>query len=136
MLHFYHKYAIIYRKGVKVNTQFCGTSLEEERSWQDLEYCDYLTWENLSDKYYNHGFNYNFTIYTFKKGRVVSFFNFSLFNKITWDIFEWKNEPLDLVVAYEYKKFTPSLEEIYKWHDADKAIQYLEERKRITNTGN
>jgi hypothetical protein len=51
------------------------------------------------------------------------------FKKDFRDVKEWKTK-LDIMVKVEYKDISSSmsLEDILKWHDAEKAIQYLNER--------
>ena len=65
----------------------------------------------------------------FKKGRLVSFFDGNPFKKDFRDIKEWKTK-LNITVKVEYTDITHlmSIDEVLKWYDAEKAIQFLNER--------
>ena len=87
-----------------------------------------VTWDNLSDVYQSYALLCPFNIWHFKKGRRISFWDCSLFDKNTWDIKEWKTSSTGIVVetSYEEDKYVP-LKEIMNF-DADLALQYLVER--------
>lgn len=127
-MEFYRVVVETINKGHCIGTS-CGTSLLEE---EPKDFCEKITWENLANQYSKYGIDLSFGIWNLKKGRVVSFFT----NKVTpffykeWekDIKEWK-EPLDITLKVTYKKCTNmSIEEVLKWHDMEKAIQYLKEK--------
>lgn len=89
---------------------------------------DILTWKNVEEYYNKNGLSCNFNIWHFKKGRVVSFFLDRFFpRKDERDIKEWKEE-LNIKIVTTYREFSPSIAEVLKWHDAEKAIAYLNER--------
>ena len=125
MLEFYHVISIIKHNNIEIGYRDGGDTLVEElnQTTKTIE----LTWNNLEEKYYKYGIFCNFNYWTFKKGRLISFFNFSFFNKNTWDIKEWKN-PLNITLTIEYHKYNPSIDEVLKWHEQEKAIKYLKER--------
>lgn len=89
----------------------------------------YLNWENLEKYYSEDGFFYPFEIWNFKKGRRISFWSGHLFprNKDERDVKEWREE-LNVRIEVTYKKFKPSIEDVLKWHNVDKAIAYLNEK--------
>jgi hypothetical protein len=87
-----------------------------------------VTWDNLNDIRQKFGLALPFNIWNYKKGRVISFFNASLFNRKTWDIKEWKESDLDLCLQITYIKAHPCIDDILKWHNQEQAIQYLKER--------
>jgi len=92
------------------------------------EYSQNITnWNTLSEYYKNNGLWLPFTLYDTKRGRRICFFEPRIFNKNTWDIKEWKQKELDIKITYYYTKINPSLDEIYKWKDAEKAHRYLKE---------
>ena len=124
-MEFYRVIVETFNDGHCVGTS-CGTSLLEE---EPKDFSEKITWDNLAEKYTQYGINLYFNVWNFKKGRVVSFFNNKFFPKpYEKDVKEWKN-PLDIVVKVTYKKYTTmSIEEVLKWHDIEKAIQYLKER--------
>jgi len=127
MLQFYHQYLTTYRNGELMQTVHSLILIEEEKE-SSHNYSFNLTWDNLDNFYHDFGFHLPFNIWNFDKGRVISFFNSSLFDSNTWDIKEWKTKDLNIVIKFSTKKATVSLAEILKWHDSDKAIQYLKER--------
>ena len=118
MLKFYKcKVETYYNKEFKgSNVCFCLTENEMQ------SFTESLTWENLSEKYSHNGSQYFFNIWNRKKGRQVEFFDWGYTS-----IKEWKEE-LNIKIQYTYTEFTPSIDFILKWHDGDKAIQYLKER--------
>lgn len=67
----------------------------------------------------------------FKKGRVVSFFSDKLFPAIGdfADIKEWKHKNLNITIAYEYKEYMPTLNEVFDWYDSNISIQWLKEHE-------
>ena len=113
------------------NDKFMGgdstTILIDEDSAPDLNCSTNLDWENLDFVYPTCGLMLPFNIWNTKKGRIVSFFNCSLFDRNTWDIKEWKT-PLNITIKSSTRKRNMSIAEVLKWHDADKAIQYLKEK--------
>lgn len=122
---FYNCYATTYHNGVEIITKNYGTILTDDIPENKT---DKLTWENLNEYYYQNGLALPFNVWNCKKGRMVSFFNSSFFNKNKRDIKEWKT-PLNIIVTYEYiEKPNVSIDYVLKWHDIDKAIQYLNER--------
>lgn len=89
---------------------------------------DILTWDNVEEYYNKDSLSCKFNIWHFKKGRVVSFFLDRFFpRKDERDIKEWKEE-LNIKIVTTYREFNPSIAEVLKWHDAEKAIAYLNER--------
>lgn len=122
---FYDHYATIYHNGVEITTHKCGTVLTDDIPENKT---DELTWDNLNEYHYHNGLAYSFNVWNRKKGRLVSFWNGSFFNKDTRDIKEWKS-PLNITVKHKYtEKLGVSIDYVLKWYDADKAIQYLNER--------
>jgi len=122
---FYNHYAITYHNGVEVAHTACGTGLADDIP---ENHTDELTWDNLDEYCYDNGLALPFNVWKCKKGRFVSFFDGSLFNKNKRDVKEWKT-PLNITVKHEYREKTGvSIDYVLKWYDADKAIQYLNER--------
>lgn len=113
------------------NDKFMGsdgtTILIEEDSAPDLNCSTDLNWENLDFVYPTCGMMLPFSIYHRKKGRLISWYDCSLFNRNTWDIKEWK-APLNITIKSSTRKRNMSIAEVLKWHDMDKAIQYLKEK--------
>ena len=120
MLKFYRHYTTIYRNGKELGRQFGGTGLIDSIPENTV---DTLEWDNLNEYYQKCGLSLPFSVYTSKKGRLVSFFS----DIIHHDLKEWR-EPLNLTVKHEYVETTVSIEYVLNWHDGDKAIQYLLER--------
>lgn len=126
MLKYYNTYVKTYRKDELMGTSSYNIIAEEGSLIKEKEIK--VTWDNLSDIYKTWAFHLPFALYEFKKGRVISFFNFDFFKKITWDIKEWKYPDLDLTIKLETEEEEISISKILKWHNADEAIQYLTER--------
>lgn len=122
---FYDHYATTYHNGVEITTYKVGTGLADDIPENTT---DELTWDNLRDYYYRNGLACAFNVWTRKKGRLVSFWGGSFFNKDTRDIKEWKS-PLNITIKHRYiEEPNVSIDYVLKWHDADQAIQYLNER--------
>ena len=86
-----------------------------------------LNWDNIAQFYKSHSLKCNFNLWESKKGKSISFFDFNIFKKETWDIKEWKND-LNLLVVWEYEEYKPTIDSILKYYDSEKAIKYLKER--------
>ena len=86
-----------------------------------------LNWDNITQFYKSHSLKCNFNLWESKKGKLISFFDFNIFKKETWDIKEWKND-LNLLVVWEYEEYKPTIDSILKYYDSEKAIKYLKER--------
>lgn len=104
-----------------------STILIDESEAPDFDCVTDLDWENLDFVYPACGLMLPFNIWNTKKGRLVSWFHCSLFDRNTWDIKEWKT-PLNITIKSSTRKKNMSIAEVLKWHDADKAIQYLKEK--------
>lgn len=131
MLKFYNCYATTYHNETKIGTCYCGRYLVEEGTKQN--FIDYLTWENLKEKYYKNGCTYSFNYWNMRRGKLISFFNVDIFkiikNKNYRDIKEWKEKELNIKIEYIFKEDNyKSLEDILKWPDIEKATQYLKEK--------
>ena len=129
MLKFYECFVTTYHNGKEVGENYGGRCLVEEGKVQD--HTEKLTWDNLEEKYEKNGNVYAFTIFNFKKGRLISFFTdgFLDFLKNHRDVKEWKEKEIDIEIKYEYKETDcVSISEVLEWTDIEKAIQYLKER--------
>ncbi len=127
-MEFYNVITKTINKGQCIGCSY-GTVLLEEEPENKIEK---ISWENLKEQYAKHGIDLSFNVWNLKKGRVISFF----IDKITpfflkeWekDIKEWK-EPLDITIEIVYEKKTyMTIEKVLKWHDIEKAVQYLKEK--------
>lgn len=126
MLKFYSIAYKTYNNGTYIDTHYAKTLKEESEVKDELIFID---WNNLSEMYHKYSLSLPFNIWNFKRGRLVSFFVGNPFKKDFRDVKEWKTK-LDIEIKIEYKDISNSMsiEEILKWHDAEKAIQYLNER--------
>lgn len=121
---FYYVTSSTYHNDTLIGYCGCKALLAEEPQTTT----DILTWENVEEYYKKNGLSCKFNIWSFKKGRVVSFFLDRFFpRKDERDIKEWKEE-LNIKIVTTYREFSPSIAEVLKWHDAEKAITYLNER--------
>lgn len=126
MLKFYSIAYKTYNNGTYIDTHYATTLKEESETKNDLVF---INWDNLSEMYHKYNLSLPFNIRNFKKGRLVSFFVDNPFKKNFRDVKEWKTK-LDITVKIEYTDVSNSMsiEDVLKWHDAEKAIQYLNER--------
>ena len=126
MLKFYAIHYKTYNNGTYIDTRYAETLKEESKIKDDLIF---INWDNLSEMYHKYSLALPFNIWNFKKGRRVSFFEGNPFKKDFQDIKEWKTK-LDIMVKVEYIDISNSMsiQDVLKWHDAEKAIQYLNER--------
>ena len=126
MLKFYSIAYKTYNNGTYIDTHYATTLKEESETKNDLVF---INWDNLSEMYHKYNLSLPFNIWNFKKGRLVSFFVDNPFKKKFRDVKEWKTK-LDIMVKIEYTDISNSMsiEDVLKWHDAEKAIQYLNER--------
>lgn len=127
-MEFYNVIIKTINKGQCVGRSY-GTILLEEEPENKIEK---ISWENLEEQCTKYGINLSFNVWNLKKGRVVSFFidKMTPFFLKEWekDIKEWK-EPLDITIETIYEKKTyMTIEKVLKWHDIEKAVQYLKER--------
>ena len=126
MLKFYSVAYKTYNNGTYIGTDYTKTLKEESEIKNELVF---INWDNLSEMYCKYSLLLPFGIWNFKKGRIISFFSGNPFKKDFRDIKEWKTK-LDIMVKIEYIDISKSMsiDDILKWHDAEKAIQYLNER--------
>ena len=126
MLKFYSVSYKTFNNGTYIDTRYAKTLKEESEIKNDLIF---INWDNLSEMYHKLSLSLPFNIWNFKKGRLVSFFVGNPFKKDFRDIKEWKTK-LDIMVKVEYTDISNSMsiQDVLSWHDAEKAIQYLNER--------
>ena len=90
-----------------------------------------LTWSNLLEVYYKYGLMLPFTVWNFKKGRIIDFFEKPLKNR---SIKERKTKDIPIIITERYKEIdqsTVSLDWILKYLNNQPAAQYLKERGLI-----
>lgn len=129
MMKFYTIYYMTYHNGKRVDFKTGQILCDESKvdNWRVK-----FTWENLTELYEKIGCHCCFNIWDFKRGRLVSFFNDD--NVLPWskdfhhDVKEWKTPDLDIEVECEWVERHPSLDQIFEWHDGEKAMKYLLER--------
>lgn len=81
-----------------------------------------ITWENLNTIYNEYGLSCAFNIWNCRKGRKIEFFSWRSAIK------EWKTADFNLELRISYTPYNASIEDIMKYWEGDKAIQYLVER--------
>jgi hypothetical protein len=119
---YYETYVETYHNGEYIGCQYGGAILTEDEL-PALEIID-LTWKNLNEMHKKIGLGLDFNIWNFKKGRLVSFFNSSLFNKNTWDIKEWKSSLNITIRIYNQQKRATMYD--LRHFDAKDVQKYLE----------
>ena len=124
MLNLYAVYTTTRRDNKEIDTRFIGEIITDKPN----NHTDILTWNNLDDYIFHHGLAVPFNCFNFKNDRIISFFNFHLFKKETWDIRKSKYPELNITVEYEYVEIKHwSIERITKYWDGEKASQFLKE---------
>lgn len=129
MLKFYNCLVTTYHNGKIIMEKYGGRCLEEEGKLQN--HTEKLTWDNLDEKYEKNGLVYGFTIFNFKKGRLISFFTESFIDFLInhRDIKEWKEKEFNIEIKYEYEEIDYiSINDVLQFPNVEKAIQYLNER--------
>lgn len=126
MLKFYAIHYKTYNNGTYIKTYYTETLKEESEVKDEIIQ---VNWDNLSEIYHKYGLSLPFNIWNFKRGRLVSFFEGNPFKKDFRDIKEWKTK-LNITLEIEYIDISNSMsiDEVLKWHNAEKAIQFLNER--------
>lgn len=124
MINYYQVKCTTYVNGKEKSVHSFCTLLDEEKT-QEKEIK--ITWENLDKVYYKWGLILPFNYYSFKRGRLISFFyGLNPFNKSTWDIKEWKQKELDIVIKIQYKKEKITLRQLQEY-DVELVNQYLKD---------
>lgn len=124
MINYYQVKCTTYVNGKEKSVHSFCTLLDEEKT-QEKEIK--ITWENLDKVYYKWGLILPFNYYSFKRGRIISFFDgFDPFDKSTWDIKEWKQKELDIVIKIQYEKEKITLRQLQEY-DVELVNQYLKD---------
>lgn len=122
MLKFYYVHYTTYYKGKEINCTTAHALCEES---EIKNFRKKITWENLDDIQKELGrCALNFSIWNMKKGRQLSFSH-------TWpwqEPKEWKHADPQVEIECRWSERQVSIQDIMKWPDAEKAIQYLNER--------
>ena len=125
MIDYYRAKCTTYVNGKEKSiNSFCSLFTEEQIQNKEIK----ITWENLDKVYYKWGLVLPFNYYQFKKGRLISFFDGSLFNKNNWDIKEWKQKELDIILKIQYEKEKITLRELQNY-DVELVNQFLKDKK-------
>lgn len=122
---FYYRYYVTYHNNTRIGGG-CSKCLSET---PPVDETISFSWDNIDDLYAKYGLSCSFNLWHKKKGRLVSFFcdkflpigNFG-------DVKEWKHSDLNITLKIFYKEYNPSIDEVLKWRDGEKAILYLKER--------
>lgn len=123
----YEKYIIWYNQGIKLSKKFCNYEFSEtELQDEHIQ----LTWDNLNEFYYNYGLLAPFTVWNFKKTRIIEFWDWSLFCSKEYRNISLKKYPvLPLTCKITYEEVNSlSIKDILEIAPAEKAIKYLAER--------
>lgn len=118
MLHMYLKRYTIYHEGEKMDYIANGHpwTFLLDFAPTEKEVID-ITWSNVEQiKEQYHGLFIPLFIEKKRKGLIVN------------GIKQWKNHSLNLQLIITCRLYTPSIKEVLKYRDGDKAIQYLIER--------
>lgn len=122
MFKFYYIHYTTYYKGREVGRCTARALCEES---QVKNFRKKVTWENLSNILEDLGCCRNFSVWNMKRGRQISFDN-------TWpwqEPKEWKHADPQVEIECRWSERQVSIQDILKWPDSEKAMQYLNERK-------
>lgn len=131
MIKAYYNKVTLQFKNRKYKTHSAMYLADENKGKKQIKY---ITWENLAETYRDLGFFLNFTFWNFKRGKIISFYDFSPFDKSTWDVKEWKEPDLKFKLEIEPIEAQVSISDILNYHDSDLAIEYLKERSLNINS--
>lgn len=123
----YRKYITWYNQGIEVEKRFCDYEFSENELNDELIK---ITWENLNEVYMEYGCLAPFTIWNFKKTRIIEFWDWSLFCSKEYRHISSKkcpNLPLSCEITYEEVN-NISIKDILEIAPAEKAIKYLVEK--------
>ena len=91
-----------------------------------------ITWENLDEQRERFGALCYFTVWNRKRGRIVDFYDIA-FRGDRKLVKEWKNEPLNIEIRREWRKVSPSINEVLCYRNGEIALQYFKERNASIN---
>ena len=117
MLKYYRVFYITFLNNEEI-ISYCSPIIQEEEA-QDKKFL--LNWNNVEEMSKKFGACLGFSIWKKRKGRVIEF------SRRINDIKEWKTKELNLSFEIHFKKVFPSIAEILKYSDAEKAIKYLDQ---------
>lgn len=120
MLNYYLVFYTTLHKGQVINNRVGHTILDETAATETQHIP--ITWENLDEINEKCGLTVAFNVWNCRKGRKIEFF--------TWckAIKEWKTTDPELELRITYNRYDAPIEDIMKYYDGSKAIQYLVER--------
>ena len=123
----YEKCITWYNQGIVVERKFCGYIFSEKDLKDELFK---ITWENLDKVYMEYGLLAPFTIWNFKKTRIIEFWDWSLFCSKEYRHISSKKYPvLPLTYKITHEEVNNlSIKDILEIAPAEKAIKYLAER--------
>ena len=117
MTYFYRVREGLFYRGEEVTHRWAGRCIKDESEVKNLEW--HYTWANIHELC-NNSLMYAYTENR-RKGRVLHVNSEAIFR-------EWKDTDMELTLKVEYKKHTPSLYEVVRFYDGEKAIQWMLER--------
>ena len=123
----YKKYITWYNQEIEVGKRFIDYEFSEKDLNDELFK---ITWENFDEVYMEYGLLAPFTIWNFKKIRIIEFWDWSLFCSKEYRHISSKKYPvLPLTYKITYEEVNNlSIKDILEIAPAEKAIKYLAER--------
>lgn len=89
-----------------------------------------VTWDNLEEIYWKYGLFLPYNIWNLKRGKRIEFWDFSIFERDTWALNQWKVDYINLPIEITYEEARVTLKEILSYDDAKKAMEFLGEMKK------
>lgn len=120
MLKYYLVYYSTLYNGHVINNNI-GRVILDETAATETQHIP-ITWENLDEINDKYGLSCAFNIWNCRKGRKIEFFSWRSAIK------EWKTTDFNLELRISYMPYNAPIEDIMKYYEGDKAIQYLVER--------
>ena len=123
----YRKYITWYNQEIEVEKRFCDYEFSEKDLNDELFK---ITWENLDEVYMEYGSLAPFTMWNFKKTRIIELWDWSLVCSKEYRHISSKKYPvLPLTYKITYEEVNNlSIKDILEIAPAEKAIKYLVER--------
>lgn len=130
MLKFYHvKYTTIHNH-TEIGVAMFSICIEESEK-PELQNIS-INWSNLNEMEKKYFLGSRFVIHDFKKrGRAISFSreNWTMEKRNDFkNVYEKSGKELNVVIQIEYTEYNPTINEVLKYGDGEKAIKYLVER--------
>ena len=122
MVEYLYRTMTLYVNDKEVNTIYCDGYLSEQRKEKEVIP---MTWENINDVFYKHGWWLPFSIWNFKRGKRIEFYN-GYHSTIKQK--KVKELNMKIVISESKPVKSYSIKDILEDGNAELAIKFLVER--------